>query len=725
MKDLKDLVRPNVWNMKPYSSARDEFQGNASVFLDANENPFNRPYNRYPDPLQWELKKKIAEIKGVKRESIFLGNGSDEPIDLIIRAFCEPSIDSVVSIDPSYGMYEVAANVNNVEFKKIKLDGKFDLDTDSLLEAANDWVKVIFLCSPNNPTGNNLSRDRLYKVLNTFQGIVVIDEAYSDFSIEPSFLSELDKFPNLIVLQTMSKAWGAAGIRLGMAFASPEIIAILNKIKYPYNVNLLTQERALYVLENKERMENQLRSILSERIRLQTVLPELNCVRKIYPTDANFILVEVTNADTIYKNLVRQGIIVRNRTNVTMCNGCLRITVGKPGENDVLLDALKKNVKIYDSYMKRALFIDRDGTLVIEPPVDYQLDSLEKLEFYPKVFRNLYFIRKQLDFEFVMVTNQDGLGTDSFPEDTFWPAHNKMLKTLEGEGIRFDDILIDRSFPEENSPNRKPRTGMLGCYLSGEYDLANSYVIGDRLTDMQLAVNLGAKGIWLRSDDSEAQQLLMENPAISPVLITDDWDRITEYLFAGERRATVRRTTKETEIFVEVNLDGHGRTEISTGLGFFDHMLDQIGKHSGMDLTVRVKGDLEVDEHHTIEDTAIALGEALSKALGDKRGIERYGYCLPMDDCLCSVALDFGGRPWLVWDAEFRREKVGDMPTEMFLHFFKSLSDAARMNLNIRAEGVNEHHKIEGIFKALARSIKMAIRRDIYRFELPSTKGAL
>ena len=375
--------------------------------------------------------------------------------------------------------------------------------------------------------------------------------------------------------------------------------------------------------------------------------------------------------------------------------------------------------------MKRALFIDRDGTLVIEPPVDYQLDSLEKLEFYPKVFRNLYFIRKQLDFEFVMVTNQDGLGTDSFPEDTFWPAHNKMLKTLEGEGIRFDDILIDRSFPEENSPNRKPRTGMLGRYLSGEYDLANSYVIGDRLTDMQLAVNLGAKGIWLRSDDSEAQQLLMENTAISPVLITDDWDRITEYLFAGERRATVRRTTKETDIFVEVNLDGHGRTEISTGLGFFDHMLDQIGKHSGMDLTVRVKGDLEVDEHHTIEDTAIALGEALSKALGDKRGIERYGYCLPMDDCLCSVALEFGGRPGLVWDAEFRREKVGDMPTEMFLHFFKSLSEAARMNLNMRAEGVNEHHKIEGIFKALARSIKMAIRRDIYRFELPSTKGAL
>ena len=324
-----------------------------------------------------------------------------------------------------------------------------------------------------------------------------------------------------------------------------------------------------------------------------------------------------------------------------------------------------------------------------------------------------------------MVTNQDGLGTSSFPEDTFWPAHNKMLKTLEGEGIVFDDMLIDRSCPEDNSPNRKPRTGMLGKYLAGEYDLANSYVIGDRLTDMELAANLGAKGIWLRPSDEEADRLLAENPSLSPVLITDDWDKITEYLFAGERRAVVQRTTKETDIYVEVNLDGNGKTAVSTGLGFFDHMLDQIGKHSGMDLVIRVKGDLDVDEHHTIEDTAIALGEALLKALGDKRGIERYGYSLPMDDCLCSVALDFGGRPWLVWDAEFCREMVGDMPTEMFLHFFKSLSDAARMNLNIKAEGTNEHHKIEGIFKALARSVKMAMRRDIYKYELPSTKGLL
>ena len=375
---------------------------------------------------------------------------------------------------------------------------------------------------------------------------------------------------------------------------------------------------------------------------------------------------------------------------------------------------------------KRALFIDRDGTLVEEPPVDYQLDSLEKLAFVPKVMRALYFIRKQLDFEFVMVSNQDGLGTTSFPEQTFWPAHNLMLKTLAGEGITFDDILIDPSMPEEQSPNRKPRLGMLGRYLTGEYDLANSYVIGDRLTDMELAYNLGAKGIWLHPHDEEAEQALAAYAVpLQPVFISDDWDRISEFLFAGERRAEVRRTTKETDILVDWNLDGTGKTDIHTGLGFFDHMLEQIGKHSGTDLTIRVKGDLEVDEHHTIEDTALALGEALGKALGDKRGIERYGYCLPMDDCLCRVALDFGGRPWLVWEAEFHREKVGDMPTEMFLHFFKSLSDAARMNLNIHAEGTNEHHKIEGIFKALARSIKMAIRRDIYRYELPSTKGAL
>ena len=372
--------------------------------------------------------------------------------------------------------------------------------------------------------------------------------------------------------------------------------------------------------------------------------------------------------------------------------------------------------------MKKILFIDRDGTLVIEPPIDYQLDSLEKLEFYPKVMRNLGFVRSKLDFEFVMVTNQDGLGTTSFPEETFWPAHNLMMKTLEGEGITFDDICIDRSFPEENAPTRKPRTGMLTKYIDNpSYDLAGSFVIGDRPTDVELAKNLGCRAIFLQDDDS----LLSDELKAVCTLATRDWDKVAEFLFAGERRATIRRTTKETDILVEVDLDGSGQCNIATGLGFFDHMLEQIGKHGGMDLTIQVKGDLHVDEHHTIEDTALALGECLYQALGSKRGIERYGYSLPMDDCLCAVCLDFGGRPWLVWDAEFHREKIGEMPTEMFLHFFKSLSDAAKMNLNIKAEGQNEHHKIEGIFKALARALKMAVKRDIYHYELPSSKGVL
>ena len=356
--------------------------------------------------------------------------------------------------------------------------------------------------------------------------------------------------------------------------------------------------------------------------------------------------------------------------------------------------------------MKKILFIDRDGTL-IEEPADEQIDDFAKLKFTKGVFRNLGFIRSKLDFEFVMVSNQDGLGTNSFPENTFWPVHNFILQTLEGEGITFDDILIDRHFPEDNAPTRKPAIGMVEKYINDkQYDIAGSYVIGDRETDMLFAQNIGCKSLILGKNGM-------------------DWDKIAEILFAGERVAEVTRTTKETDIYVKLNLDGTGACDISTGLGFFDHMLEQIGKHGMMDLTVHTKGDLEVDEHHTIEDTALALGECILKALGDKRGIERYGYCLPMDDCLCSVALDFGGRPWLVWDARFEREKIGDMPTEMFLHFFKSFSDSARINLNIKAEGNNEHHKIEGIFKALARSLKMAVKRDIYHFELPSTKGVL
>ncbi|MDR2384329.1 MAG: bifunctional histidinol-phosphatase/imidazoleglycerol-phosphate dehydratase HisB [Tannerella sp.] len=371
---------------------------------------------------------------------------------------------------------------------------------------------------------------------------------------------------------------------------------------------------------------------------------------------------------------------------------------------------------------KKALFIDRDGTLIIEPPVTFQIDTLEQLKFLPGVIRNLYFIKKNLDFEFVMVSNQDGLGTDAYPCQDFDNVQQKMLQIFSDEEITFDNILIDTSFPENNSPCRKPQTGLLKEYMTGEYDLENSYVIGDRETDMQLAENLGCKGILIDIFRKFSNLQIFES---SRFQFFDSWDKIKDFLFAGERTATIHRTTKETDVLVSLNLDGSGECEISTGTGFFDHLLEQIGKHGGINLLVRTKGDLEVDEHHTVEDTAIALGEALHQALGSKRGIERYGFCLPMDDCLCSVTLDFGGRAWLVWDADFRREKIGALPTEMLLHFFKSLSDAAKMNLNIKAEGQNEHHKAEGIFKTFAKAVKMAIRRDVYKFDLPSTKGTI
>ena len=375
---------------------------------------------------------------------------------------------------------------------------------------------------------------------------------------------------------------------------------------------------------------------------------------------------------------------------------------------------------------KQALFIDRDGTLVVEPPVDYQLDSFEKLEFLPGVMRNLGFIAQNMHYELVMVTNQDGLGTESFPTDTFVGPHNLIMRTLEGEGIKFDDVIIDTTFEHENKPTRKPGTALLGKYLNGDYDLAGSYVIGDRLTDMMLARNLGARGILIAPDVEQARQRIAEAALAEVVaLVAPDWARIADFLRAGDRTAQVQRTTAETDILIRLALDGTGKCDISTGIGFFDHMLCQVGRHSGIDLTIKVKGDTWVDEHHTIEDTGIALGEALRKALGDKRGIERYGFVLPMDDCRSTVALDFGGRSWLVWDAEFHREKIGDMPTEMFHHFFKSLSDSAAMNLYISARGENEHHKIEGIFKALARAIKCAIQRNVFQYQLPSTKGTI
>jgi imidazoleglycerol-phosphate dehydratase/histidinol-phosphatase len=376
---------------------------------------------------------------------------------------------------------------------------------------------------------------------------------------------------------------------------------------------------------------------------------------------------------------------------------------------------------------KKVLFIDRDGTIIREP-VDEQIDAFEKLDFYPKAFTYLGKIAKELDYELVMITNQDGLGTDIFPEETFWPVHNFILKTFENEGVVFDAVYIDRTFPKDNANTRKPGTGMLTSYFSEVYDLENSFVIGDRLTDVELAKNLGAKGIFINDETHLGTgEITVKRDELEGyiALETNDWEKIYEFLKLESRVAEIERKTNETDIRIKLSLDGTGKSDIQTGLAFFDHMLDQLARHGQMDLEIKVDGDLEVDEHHTIEDTAIALGEVFSKALGNKLGIERYGFCLPMDDCLAQVAIDFGGRNWLVWEADFKREKIGEMPTEMFMHFFKSFTDGAKANLNIKAEGTNEHHKIEAIFKAFAKSIKMAVKRDVEKMVLPSTKGML
>ncbi len=379
--------------------------------------------------------------------------------------------------------------------------------------------------------------------------------------------------------------------------------------------------------------------------------------------------------------------------------------------------------------MKRILFIDRDGTLIREAPPSYQIDSFEKLEFYPGMFEYMGRIARELDYELLMVTNQDGLGTPGFPEADFWPVQQLVIKSLENEGIRFSAVYIDKSFPKDNKPTRKPGTGMLTAYIDNEeYDLENSFVIGDRITDVQLAKNLGCKALWLNNDPDlggaevdDSREALSESIALE----TTQWSSIYEFLKLGLRRVILERNTSETQIKIELNVDGGGKANIVTGLGFFDHMLEQIARHGKMNLTIRVNGDLHIDEHHTIEDTGITLGEAFAKALADKRGMERYGFALPMDEADAKVLIDFGGRSWIVWNVEFKREMIGEMPTEMFFHFFKSFSDAARCNLNIECKGENEHHKIEAIFKAFAKAIRMAVKRDPFSNYLPSTKGIL
>lgn len=553
IEDVLKLARPNILGLEAYSTARDDCGSNRpEIFLDANENPYNNGINRYPDPHQKALKSRISEIKGIAAGSLFLGNGSDEAIDLVYRVFCEPGKSNTVSIAPSYGMYEVAAAMNDVEFRKVRLRPDFSMDTEAMLAATDSKTRLMFICSPNNPTGNSFSAEQIEELLERLGGVVVLDEAYIDFSVRPSLASLVKRYPNLIVLQTLSKAWGMAGLRIGLAVADPAVISLMSKVKYPYNINVVAQKMALMKLDEAAK-DKAVAEIVGQRFRLEKELRKCPEVKGIYSSDANFLLVRFDNPDEVYGRLLAGGVIVRNRSKVPGCEGCLRITVGTPAENDRLLRLL--------------------ASPVTEPvEVALRCQGIEKL---------------------------------------------------------------------------------------------------------------------------------------------------------GERHVRIVRDTKETKITLELDLDSMGSGRISTGLPFFDHMLEQIPNHGGVALAIEAKGDLQVDEHHTIEDVGIVLGEAINAALGSKLGIARYGFVLPMDDCDAAVLMDFGGRIDFKWNAEFKREKVGDVPTEMFSHFFQSVCAGAKCNLHIRAEGGNEHHKAEAIFKAFARALRMAVARTPFPYELPSSKGVL
>ena len=552
IEDVLKLARPNILGLEAYSTARDDCGSNRpEIFLDANENPYNNGINRYPDPHQKALKSRISEIKGIAAGSLFLGNGSDEAIDLVYRVFCEPGESNTVSIAPSYGMYEVAAAMNDVEFRKVQLRPDFSMDTEAMLAATDSKTRLMFICSPNNPTGNSFPAEQIEELLERFGGVVVLDEAYIDFSVMPSLASLVKRYPNLIVLQTLSKAWGMAGLRIGLAVADPAVISLMSKVKYPYNINVVAQKMALMKLDEAAK-DKAVAEIVGQRFRLEKELRKCPEVKGIYSSDANFLLVRFDNPDEVYGRLLAGGVIVRNRSKVPGCEGCLRITVGTPVENDRLLRLLSSSVS---------------------EPVEATTPGMEIL---------------------------------------------------------------------------------------------------------------------------------------------------------GERHIRIVRNTKETKIALELDLDSIGGSgHISTGLPFFDHMLDQIPNHGGVALSINAKGDLQVDEHHTIEDVGIVFGEAINAALGSKLGMARYGFVLPMDDCDAAVLMDFGGRIDFKWNAEFKREKVGDVPTEMFSHFFQSVCAGAKCNLHIRAEGGNEHHKAEAIFKAFARALRMAVAKTPFPYELPSSKGIL
>ena len=578
MKSVENLVRPNIRAMVPYSTARDEFKGLAELFLDANESPYENGFNRYPDPAQRAVKQQLSAIKGVPAESIFMGNGSDEAIDLAFRIFCNPGVDNAIAIAPSYGMYSTCAAVNDVEMREVLLNEDFSLPVERILAAADSRSKLLFICSPNNPTGNAFGKEEIEALLSGFNGMVVLDEAYADFSDEGSFAASLGKWPNLIILQTLSKAWGMAGLRAGLAFASPYVIRLFSQVKYPYNINVATLSAVSKLL--KAGVAEKVAETKRERALLVSRLGEMRCVERIYPSQANFLLVKVDDASRLYNYLLKEGIIVRDRSKMPLCSGCLRITVGTPAENRRLVEV----VGAYDD-----AFYGVSHTMPAE-------------------------------------------------------EHSRYARVVRSTNETTVSVCVDLD-----------RSGNIGT-----------------------AVSTGTSKCKGAAGTSATSAALGSTGAV-----------------------------------------------ISSGLNFLDHMLAQIVHHGGIYLTLFAEGDLEVDAHHTMEDVAITLGQAISNALGDKRGIERYGFALPMDESSALVLLDFGGRIDFEWDVKFAGERVGDVPTEMFRHFFQSLASAMNCNLHIAAKGENDHHIAEAIFKAFARALKAAVRKEEFNYNIPSSKGVL
>jgi len=609
--DLDALIRDNIRRMKPYSSARTEYTGDAAgtLFLDANEQPMAlegmpEGVNRYPRHLQEKLKQRLAALKGVSEEQIFLGNGSDEAIDVILRCFARPGQDEIMVFPPTFGMYAVSASVNDLGVNRVPLDDHFRIDVERTLAAAGPSTRAMFICSPNNPTGNIQEREIITGLVERFNGLVVIDEAYVDFSPGGSMLPLLDSYPNLVVLQTFSKAWGLAGARIGMAYASKEIIAVMNKVRFPYNLSMPNTRLAIEALSSYAEYRLSVAESLGNRKWLETVLPEMPCVEKVYPSDANFLLVKTTDGDAIYGYLRDHGIVVRNRGSEPGCAGCLRITVGTAAENRRLLETWKGYGHI-----------DTTETGSIEP------------------------------YEAVAVSSATNASA----------AEKKSAAAMQSHPTKKED----------------------GNEMSGE-TLSGEHIAGSA----------------------------MATPG------------------KEDRMAVVRRTTSETDITVRLNLDGKGMANIETGVGFYDHMLHQIARHGLFDLGLHATGDLHVDPHHTIEDTAITLGQAFRKALGDKAGIERYGFALPMDEASARVLIDFGGRIYLKWKVRFEAPTIGEVPSSLFEHFFRSFAEAAAANIHVKAKGKDDHHKIEAVFKAFARALRMAVDRN-EKGILPSTKGAL